>query len=267
MADGGTVTKSRSMDKFSCLIRSRIYGKIRASQTRTETINSEKMELPEAPLKMEPPEAPFEPPPAGELFIITGPAGSGKSTLCDRVPVEIPGFARFVTMTSRLPREGEIDGIHYDFVEPETFEANIRTGKMLEYALVHQQSSDTRKRYYGVTRTLLERLARGERLIMNIEVQGVQTFRALAVQYPILRRAMTTVFIRVDRARLIARLRTRRQDSEDEIERRMITAQKELLEAPKFNFIIDSRTPDEDFRSFCDIIEVARCRKQLSGCV
>jgi guanylate kinase len=73
---------------------------------------------------------------------------------------------------------------------------------------------------------------------------------------------MTTVFIRVDRERLIARMRARALDHDDEIERRMATAEAELREASKFDFIIESHTRDEDFATLLAIVEKARLRQK-----
>jgi guanylate kinase len=91
-------------------------------------------------------------------------------------------------------------------------------------------------------------------------VQGVESFRRTARTDPVLARAMTTVFIVVDRERLIARMESRAKDDLAEIERRMATAEAELREAPKFDFLIDSRTRDEDFAALLEIVAKARTR-------
>jgi len=90
---------------------------------------------------------------------------------------------------------------------------------------------------------------------MSVDVQGVESFRRLAAGEPLLKRSMVTVFIRVDRARLLSRMRERGKDNEEEIARRMATAEAELREASKFDFLIESRTRDEDFASLLAILE------------
>ncbi len=194
------------------------------------------------------------------LLIIAGPAGSGKSTLCDRLVAEVPEFSRVVTTTTRLPREGEIDGIHYHFFAPEEFQRRVAAAEFLEWAQVHALGGgDSRYRMYGTLKSsVIEPLKAGRSLVMSIDVQGVDSFRRVAEIDPGLRRAMTTVFIRVDRERLIARMRARAKDGEDEITRRMATAEAELREAPKFDFIIDSRTRDEDFAALLTIVGEAK---------
>jgi guanylate kinase len=192
------------------------------------------------------------------LVVIAGPAGSGKSTLCDRLVHERPEFCRVVTTTTRAPRAGEINGVHYHFFPPAEFRQKIEGGEFLEWALVHGEHED---RLYGTLKSsVLEPLTQGASLIMSIDVQGVESLRRVAQENALLHRAMTTIFIRVDRERLIARMRARAKDHEEEIERRMATAEAELREAPKFDFIIESRTRDEDFAELLAIVEKAKTR-------
>lgn len=214
------------------------------------------------------PDAPAKTPHGSErnsapvLIVIAGPAGSGKSTLCDRLVAEVPEFTRVITTTTRAPRDGEINGVHYHFFAPDEFERRIAEGAFLEWAQVHAQAeSEKRFRLYGTLKSsVLEPLAAGRSLVMSIDVQGVESMRRRAHEDARLRRALTTVFIRVDRERLIARMRARAKDHEDEIVRRMATAEAELREASKFDHIIDSRTRDEDFTALLDIVAKAKQR-------
>ncbi len=197
-------------------------------------------------------------PPPPVLLVIAGPAGSGKSTLCDRLVTEVPAFGRVVTTTTRSPRDGEINGVHYHFFSPEEFKRRTDAGDFLEWALVHGDKHD---RLYGTLKSsVLEPLGRGQSLIISVDVQGVESFRRAAKSDPVLARAMTTVFIVVDRERLIARMRTRAKDNENEIAGRMKTAERELREAHKFDSVIESRTRDEDFAALLAIVDQARVR-------
>jgi guanylate kinase len=197
-------------------------------------------------------------PAAPVLLVIAGPAGSGKSTLCDRLVREHPEFCRVVTTTTRAPRPGEINGVHYHFFTPAEFRSRIDHDEFLEWALVHGEHQD---RLYGTLKSsVFEPLARGQNLVMSIDVQGVESLRRVARDNAVLRRAMTTIFIRVDRERLIARMRARAQDHEEEIARRMATAEAELREAPKFDFVIESHTREEDFASLMAILAQAKLR-------
>ncbi len=200
---------------------------------------------------------------AAVLIVIAGPAGSGKSTLCDRLVHERPEFARVVTTTTRPARAGEIDGVHYHFFTPAEFRARLARGEFLEWAQVHGEHED---RLYGTLKSsVLDPLAAGQDLVMSIDVQGVESLRRVARENVWLRRAMTTVFIRVDRERLIARMRERAKDHEDEIARRMATAEAELREAAKFDFVIESHTRDEDFGTLLRVVEAARSRAACSA--
>lgn len=189
------------------------------------------------------------------LLILAGPAGSGKSTLCDRLVASGLGFSRVVTTTTRSPRDGEVDGHHYHFFTPEEFDKRVAAGEFLEWAWVHGQ------RRYGTLKTsVLEPLSHGNDLVLSVDVQGVESFRREAPRNPLLRRSLITVFIVVDHERLLARMRARGQDHEDEISRRMATAKAELREAGKFDYRIESRTRDEDFTELLSIVDLARQR-------
>ncbi len=189
------------------------------------------------------------------LLVIAGPAGSGKSTLCDRLVAENPEFERVVTTTTRAPRPGEINGVHYHFLTPEQFDAGLAADDFLEWAWVHGQ-----RRYGTLKSSVLEPLARGQSLVISVDVQGVESFRRAARENPLLGRRMTTVFIVVDHERLVARMIGRAQDNAAEIAGRMKTAERELREAHKFDFIIESRTRDEDFAELLAILAKARER-------
>ncbi|MBI5767227.1 MAG: AAA family ATPase [Verrucomicrobia bacterium] len=193
------------------------------------------------------------------LIVIAGPAGSGKSTLCDRLVAECPEFSRVVTTTTRAPRDGEVNGVHYHFFTPEVFRQKVAASEFLEWAQVHGDSSD---RWYGTLKSsVFKPLAAGRSLVLSVDVQGVESFRRAARSDLWLAQAMTTVFIVVDRERLVARMQSRAKDNPAEIERRMQTAEAELREAAKFDFRIESKTRDEDFAALRSIVEQARGRK------
>jgi guanylate kinase len=192
------------------------------------------------------------------LLVIAGPAGSGKSTLCDRLVAEHLDFQRVVTTTTRAPRDGEVNGVHYHFLTPAQFDAKIAADEFLEWAWVHGD-----RRYGTLLASVLGPLSRGQSLVISVDVQGVESFRRAAAANELLRRHLATVFIVVDHDRLLARMRARGKDDEAEIARRMATAEAELREAPKFDFVIESRTRDEDFAALKEI--VARARQRVAS--
>jgi guanylate kinase len=187
------------------------------------------------------------------LLVLAGPAGSGKSTLCDRLVAEGLGFSRVVTSTTRSPREGEAHGVHYHFFTPAEFDRRVRAGEFLEWAWVHGD-----RRYGTLSASVLGPLLLGKSLVMSVDVQGVESLRRIAAKDAFLRRVMTTVFIVVDRERLLARMRERGKDDEAEIARRMATAEAELREAGKFDYVIESKTRDEDFEALLGILRSIR---------
>ena len=190
------------------------------------------------------------------LLVIAGPAGSGKSTLCDRLLKEGRGFSRVVTTTTRPPRPGEVNGVHYHFFSADEFRRRLAAGEFLEWARVHGDHED---RLYGTLRSsVINPLEAGQNLVLNIDVQGVENFRRIARENATLRAALTTVFIVVDPARMADRMRRRGQDGEPEIARRLLTAEVELREAAKFDFRIESRSRDEDFAALLAIIGQVR---------
>src|ERR1700722_15769638 len=131
-------------------------------------------------------------PPPPILLVIAGPAGSGKSTLCDRLVAAGLGFTRVITTTTRAPRTGEVNGVHYHFFSPEAFEAKVTAGDFLEWAWVHGK-----RRYGTLVASVLEPLAEGQQLVMSVDVQGVASFRQAAATNPILRPAPIPVFLGV----------------------------------------------------------------------
>ena len=123
------------------------------------------------------------------LLVLAGPAGSGKSTLCDRLVAAGMGFSRIVTSTTRAPRSGESNGVHYHFFKPAEFDAKVAAGEFLEWAWVHGD-----RRYGTLAASVLGPLLLGKNLVMSVDVQGVESLRRIAGTNPLLRGAMATDF-------------------------------------------------------------------------
>ena len=115
---------------------------------------------------------------SGFLFIVSGPAGSGKTTVCDRMLNEVSGVQRVVTSTTRAPRGGERDTVDYYFFDRPTFEQKIEAGEFYEHARVHNN-------LYGTLKSEVQgKLASGIDLLLNIDVQGAAQMRETAKAYP-----------------------------------------------------------------------------------
>jgi guanylate kinase len=195
--------------------------------------------------------------PPALLVILAGPAGSGKSTLCERLVRECPGFERVVTATTRAPRPGEVDGRDYHFFSEEEFDRLVAEGAFLEWARVHGHN----RRYGTLRRSIDEKLAAHVDLCMNVDVQGVASIQRVAAGDPALARRLVTIFLMPpDLDELRRRMRGRGQDSDAEIERRMQTALGEMAHWAEYDFCIHSRSREEDFETVRAIITAEKRR-------
>ena len=103
----------------------------------------------------------------GHLFILSAPSGAGKSTLCRAVLDHFPDILYSISYTTRQPRNGEQDGIHYYFIPKDEFEKGIERGRWAEWAEVHDN-------YYGTSADYLDRgLNSGQDILLDIDVQGM----------------------------------------------------------------------------------------------
>lgn len=182
------------------------------------------------------------------LMILAGPAGSGKTTLCERMVANNERIERLVTCTTRQPREGETDGVDYHFLSNETFDEKIEAGAFLEWAKVHANR-------YGTLKSVIEdKLSEQIDLVMNIDVQGVATVRKAAKSHPAIEQRLVTVFIMpTDFDELRRRLRGRGQDDEPEIARRIQSAEEEVKQWSAFDYVIRSKSKDEDYAAIRSI--------------
>ena len=189
------------------------------------------------------------------LLILAGPAGVGKSTLCDRLVTEVPGFERAITATTRPPRPNEVDGRDYHFLSEPEFDARLAANDFLEWAWVH------RKYRYGTLKSaVLDRLPHSS-LVMNIDVQGVRSIRAAAQAIPLLKERLVTIFVAPDSLDVLReRLQGRGAVTPEELERRMHSAELELAERNSYDYVIHSRTKEQDFRALLDYWAQARAR-------
>ena len=185
----------------------------------------------------------------GIAFVISGPAGVGKTTLCDRLILNYHDcLSRVVTVTTRKPRVGEIEGRDYHFVTKDKFKDLINNQEFIEFAKIHNN-------FYGSSlKSVQELFNKGRDVLLNIDVQGATSLRNIQGKYVFLKKKIQSVFIapaNLDDLRL--RLEKRGQDSKEEIEKRLATAANEICYSYQFDFIINSKTKDHDYEQIAKI--------------
>jgi guanylate kinase len=156
------------------------------------------------------------------VLIVSGPSGSGKSTLVQRI-LELPGTMSSVSCTTRARRATEASGKCYDFVTEAEFDAMVSRGDFLEYARVFgKHSYGTPKKWVGESR------ARGLDLVLEIDVQGAAQVKQKLPE------SVAIFILPPSRQELERRLRSRGQDSDEEIARRLSKAREEIAASGKF---------------------------------
>tara|TARA_R100000027_G_scaffold38992_1_gene28887 strand:+ start:27646 stop:28245 length:600 start_codon:yes stop_codon:yes gene_type:complete len=176
------------------------------------------------------------------LFILSGPAGSGKTTLCHRLLSEFDNLQRAVTVTTRSPRDGEKEGRDYYFYSREEFDRRNEEGDFLEWALVHGRA------YGTLASEVLQHFEENEDVLLSIDVQGMRQIKSTATGSDWLRGHLVTIFINPPSLEeLRDRLRKRGTDDEVEIERRIESARREMEVSGEYDYVLETRTREEDF--------------------
>jgi guanylate kinase len=190
------------------------------------------------------------------LVVISAPSGAGKTTLCEETLAARPNTVRAITCTTRPPRSGEQEGVHYFFLDAATFLKRVQAGNFLEHATVYGNS-------YGTLKSeVLGKLRAGKEVLLNVDVQGAAAIRAHAEQDPELRRALVMVFLTPPSlAVLEQRLQKRGQDPSNIIGRRLAIARQEVQQWKNFDYLIVSSTISEDVRRLAAILDAEQLRQ------
>ncbi|MBO5822597.1 MAG: guanylate kinase [Lentisphaeria bacterium] len=170
---------------------------------------------------------------SGNLIVISGPSGVGKSTLVKQARTELPYLEFSVSCTTRQPRAGEVNGKDYFFLTPEEFETKVQNNEFLEYAGVFAH------RYGTLKSEVVSRLQRGADVILDIDVQGAKQIRQAAEADPeIARAARFIMIVPPDMATLEARLAGRNSETPESLKLRLAGAQEELSNFRVYDYLV-----------------------------
>ena len=184
------------------------------------------------------------------LVVISGPSGVGKDATIQRMKDRGHPCCFVVTVTSRAPCAGEVDGQDYHFVTEAAFQAMVDRNELLEYALVYDQ-------FKGIPKAgVRAALDSGDDVVLRVDVQGAATVQRIAPQ------AVTIFLTAASEDELVERLKRRRTEDEAQLRRRIEKARDELEQASEFKYRVINRecNLDETVDAILAIMAAERCR-------
>lgn len=190
----------------------------------------------------------------GVLFIVCGPSGVGKTSLCEGLLARRPKLTVSTSYTTRAPRGGEEDGVAYHFVDIPTFEAMREAGLFAEWALVHGN-------YYGTAVQVIHNAwEAGRDVLFDIDYQGAELIKQ---RFP---QACTVLLMPPDMATLEARLCNRATDSPEVIAHRLEAARNELSQYGNFEYLVENDNLERALEALLVIYDASQHRQfHLAG--
>ncbi len=162
----------------------------------------------------------------GMLLVLSGPSGTGKGTLCERLMRDDPSLAFSVSVTTRAPRDTEIDGVHYFFIDDEQYDRLIKEDAFIEHATVHAHR-------YGTLKSQVDSMmAEGKNVVLDIDPQGA---RAVMQKRP---DCVSVFILPPSYEALRVRLHTRNTDDPVEIARRLGNAKGEIEQMHLYQYVV-----------------------------
>ena len=186
----------------------------------------------------------------GLLFIVSAPSGTGKTTLVERLVQCVPNLRMSRSYTSRAARVGEQDGVDYNFISRDRFEAKIGDKAFLEWA-------DVFGSYYGTSAADTDAaLANGEDVVLVIDVQGARQVRGLG-------RQVVSIFVLPPSSAILEqRLRGRSKDTDEQIARRLAVARREVSEYSQYDYLVINDELNAAVERLQGIVTAERARIQ-----
>ena len=194
---------------------------------------------------------------SGIILVMSGPSGVGKSTVFHAL-YELTKHLHFsVSCTTRPPRPGEEDGVAYHFLNEAQYQAHLAAGDFLEHATVHAH-------LYGTLVSELEPIWDGKDVLLDIDVQGMLQVRQNLAAKPQYASRLVTVFLMPpSMAELEKRLRGRKTEDEDTIQRRLAGAQREITFWKEYQYVLINEDSQESARHLASILDAARFRSNI----
>ena len=184
----------------------------------------------------------------GILLVVSGPSGAGKGTICAAIRKVFPKLNYSISMTTRAPRKGEVEGTSYFFRTNEEFEKLINEDAFLEYARVYDHYYGTPKKY------ALDKIENGESVLLEIDIQGAMQVKQ---RYP---QGVFVYVVPPSLDVLSARIHGRGTDSEEVIQKRLAKITDELAMAHKYDYIIVNDVLEDAVHKVCSILEAESCK-------
>ena len=184
------------------------------------------------------------------LFLISGPSGVGKSTVVERILLEVPSLSKLVTTTSRPPRPGETDGVHYWFVSEKAFLKMVDESGFVEWKHHFQH-------YYGLTWSAISESSGHDQIF------DVDTFGKADIVRQIPDRVITIFLLPPSFDDLRSRLTHRSDFSEDELNGRLDKARIELERSNEYDYTVENKDLDETIRSLREIIVTEKYNREM----
>jgi guanylate kinase len=182
----------------------------------------------------------------GMIIIVSAPSGAGKTSICDAIIKDDKNIVYSVSTTTRVPRAGEKNGREYFFVDEKTFKRDIKSGKFIEWAKVHDN-------YYGTSKKVLRgALSKGRDVLLDIDVQGALNIKK---QY---KNALMLFIMTPTLKELKNRLIKRNKDSVKTIKTRIENARKEIKYVHKYDYLIINDKLKESISNVKAVVKAER---------